>query len=110
VVTDVAFICVNWSCCHAALSSFHYNTAIESPGWIRDVEEAGTTAWSNLHRHCDNSISAGCTSVPLILGAIDLRYFLSQYWMTRGKFPASRGAVLFVSAVGVSVHALKYAF
>lgn len=31
------------------------------------------------------------------------RYFTSQYWMTRGKFPASRGAVLMVSGIAALV-------
>ena len=33
----------------------------------------------------------------------DKRYFISQYWMTKGKFPASRGAVLAVSAAAAAV-------
>src|SRR5271168_1759386 len=110
MVTDVAFICVNWSCCHAALSSFYYNTAFKSSGWICDVEEAGTASWSDVYRYCDISISAGGASVPLLWGVIDIRYFLSQYWMTKGKFPASRGAILFLSAIGASVRSLKHAF
>lgn len=32
---------------------------------------------------------------------------MSQYWMTKGKFPASRGAVLLVSAIGAAVRALQ---
>jgi len=31
------------------------------------------------------------------------RYFTSQYWMTQGKFPASRGAVLVVSSIAASI-------
>ena len=37
---------------------------------------------------------------------IDCRYFTSQYWMTQGKFPASRGAVLVVSSIAASVFQL----
>jgi uncharacterized membrane protein YidH (DUF202 family) len=33
----------------------------------------------------------------------DSRFFLSQYWLTRGKFPAGRGAILIASAIAAMV-------
>jgi len=48
----------------------------------------------------------GIAVLVLVLGVH--RYFTSQYWMTKGKFPASRGAVLLLSLIGAAVTLIAF--
>lgn len=86
----------------------YHNAAIQSPGdppSILDTFAMTTTAkdMSNL-RSVGKPLGSTFIGVAILILIVGFhRYFESQYWIVRGKFPASRGSVALTAFVACAL-------
>ena len=107
LASDIFVICIHWRCSYSTVPIINdYTTGTTTEGLCR-IASAWSTPWCDVHWNCSTCFGAGCTSVRHSVIFADDRYFMSQYWMTKGKFPASRGAVIVVSAIAASVRSFQ---
>jgi hypothetical protein len=104
MVTHVVVICLDRSGNHATISFINNNTTWRHTQGICTATAARPTAWCNVYWYCGVGLGPWSTSVSKFMNTTYRRYFTSQYWMTKGKFPASRGAVLLLSFIGAAVY------
>lgn len=55
-------------------------------------------------RHMGKPLGATFLGIAILVLLIGLnRYYESQNWLLKGKFPASRGSILFLTAIAAAV-------
>jgi uncharacterized membrane protein YidH (DUF202 family) len=105
LVEDFSCLCFDWDCYYAAvrpvpllhincqmliLHSFRLNTAA-----------VGSNGDPYLHlRQMGKPLGATFLGISIVMLFVGFhRYFESQHWIIRGKFPASRGSIAMVAAI-----------
>ncbi|KXT18956.1 hypothetical protein AC579_8705 [Pseudocercospora musae] len=82
----------------AVTQLFRLNTSIAS-----DAEDSGQSATASL-RSVGKPLGATFLGISILILLLGFhRYFESQHYVIRGKFPASRGTIVIVSAVATAL-------
>jgi uncharacterized membrane protein YidH (DUF202 family) len=75
---------------------FRLNTSLSNSGTTDDP-------YYNL-RQLGKPIGATFLAISILVLFVGFhRYFESQHWIIRGKFPASRGSIAFIAAIALAI-------
>lgn len=71
-----------------------------SPPYYGTSSDVSTTDQSSRLRNVGKPLGATFIAISIVILLLGFhRYFESQYWIVRGKFPASRGSVALLSFI-----------
>ena len=85
---------------------FRLNTSLQNnnPSSSSSSSEIAPTADVHRLRHVGKPLGATFLGISILVLLIGFhRYFESQHYVIRGKFPASRGSIMLVSAVAAAL-------
>ncbi|KAJ9268776.1 hypothetical protein DTO212C5_5194 [Paecilomyces variotii] len=75
-------------------------TQLMSPPYYSTSSDVSTTDQSSRLRNVGKPLGATFIAISIVILLLGFhRYFESQYWIVRGKFPASRGSVALLSFI-----------